>query len=122
MLILFVSPCSICRWESPPKLTGGSAVAHGAAHELGAAAYAIKAARAGAPEGEGEGAGRLECRWQRDQLLEAIEYLCPSWAGGDVREVAAKRGAADFGEGGPDRCILRGVVTGGAAVPGAAPG
>jgi hypothetical protein len=49
------------------------AVAHVAAHELGAAAYAIKAVRAGAPgEGEGEGAGRLECRWQRDQLPEAI--------------------------------------------------
>ena len=30
------------------------AVAHVAAHDLGAAAYAIKAARAGAPEGEGE--------------------------------------------------------------------
>jgi len=41
------------------------AVAHVAAHELGAAAYAIKAARAAAPEGEGEGVGRLECRWQR---------------------------------------------------------
>ena len=53
------------------------AVAHVAAHELGAAAYAIKAARAGAPEGEGEGevAGRLECRWQRDQLPEAIREL-----------------------------------------------
>src|SRR5215467_14534167 len=37
------------------------AVAHVAAHELGAAAYAIKAARAGAPEGES--AGRRECRW-----------------------------------------------------------
>ena len=44
-------------------------------HELGAAAYAIKAARAGAPEGEGEAAGRLECRWQRDQLPEAIRQL-----------------------------------------------
>src|SRR3954452_12059237 len=43
-----------------------------AAHELGAAAYAIKAARAGAPEGEGNGAGRLECRWQRAPLPEAI--------------------------------------------------
>src|SRR5215470_2984874 len=43
-------------------------VAHVAAHELGAAAYAIKAVRAGAPEGEDESAGRLECRWQRDQL------------------------------------------------------
>lgn len=50
-------------------------VAHVAAHELGAAAYAIKAARAAALEGEGEGAGRLECRWQRDQLPEAIREL-----------------------------------------------
>src|SRR5256886_657728 len=52
-----------------------AAVAHVAAHELGAAAYAIKAARAAAPEGEGESAGRLECRWQRDQLPEAIRDL-----------------------------------------------
>src|ERR1019366_10705597 len=36
------------------------AVAHVAAHELGAAAYAIRAARAGAPEGGGEGGGRRE--------------------------------------------------------------
>jgi hypothetical protein len=50
-------------------------VAHVAAHELGAAAYAIKAARAAAPEGEGVKAGRLECRWQRDQLPEAIREL-----------------------------------------------
>ena len=50
-------------------------VPHVAAHELGAAAYAIKAARAGAPEGEGGGAGRLECRWQRAQLPEAIREL-----------------------------------------------
>jgi hypothetical protein len=50
-------------------------VAHVAAHELGAAAYAIKAARAAAPEGEGESAGRLECRWQRNQLPEAIREL-----------------------------------------------
>ena len=48
-------------------------VAHVAAHELGAAAYAIKAARAAAPEGEG--AGRLECQWQRDQLPKAIRVL-----------------------------------------------
>src|SRR5881397_488103 len=52
-----------------------AAVAHVAAHELGAAAYAIKAARAAAPEGAGERAGRLECRWQRDQLPEAIREL-----------------------------------------------
>jgi len=51
------------------------AVAHVAAHELGAAAYAIKAARAAAPEGEGDAAGRLECRWQRDQLPETIREL-----------------------------------------------
>jgi hypothetical protein len=50
-------------------------VAHLAAHELGAATYAIKAARAAAPEEEGENAGRLECRWQRDQLPEAIREL-----------------------------------------------
>ncbi|HEX6798536.1 MAG TPA: hypothetical protein VF116_12575 [Ktedonobacterales bacterium] len=50
-------------------------VAHVAAHELGAAAYAIKAARAAAPAGEGEIAGRRECRWQRDQLPEAIRAL-----------------------------------------------
>jgi hypothetical protein len=52
-----------------------AAVAHVAAHELGAAAYAIKAARAGAPEGKGEIAGRLECRWQHDQLPDAIREL-----------------------------------------------
>lgn len=52
-----------------------AAVAHVAAHELGAAAYAIKAVRAAAPKGEGEAAGRLECQWQRDQLPEAIRVL-----------------------------------------------
>ena len=50
-------------------------VAHVAAHELGAAAYAIKAVRAGAPQGERDVAGRLECRWQRAQLPEAIREL-----------------------------------------------
>jgi hypothetical protein len=52
-----------------------AAVAHVAAHELGAAAYAIKAARAAAPQGDGATEGRLECRWQRDQLPEAIRAL-----------------------------------------------
>ncbi len=52
-----------------------AAVAHVAAHELGAAAYAIKAARAAAPEGEGDYAGLLECRWQREQLPDAIRDL-----------------------------------------------
>jgi hypothetical protein len=50
-------------------------VAHVAAHELGAAAYAIKAARDAAPEGEGESAGRRECQWQRDQLPVAVREL-----------------------------------------------
>jgi thymidine phosphorylase len=51
------------------------AVAHVAAHELGAAAYAIKAVRAAAPRREGESAGRLECHWQREQLPDAIREL-----------------------------------------------
>jgi len=50
-------------------------VAHVAAHELGAAAYAIKAVRAAAQDGAGEAAGRDECRWQRDQLPAAIRDL-----------------------------------------------
>ena len=49
-------------------------VAHVAAHELGAAAYAIKAARAATP-GREDRAGRLECRWQREQLPDAIREL-----------------------------------------------
>jgi hypothetical protein len=51
------------------------AVAHVAAHELGAAAYAIKATCAAAPKDQGEAAGRRECRWQRDQLPAAIREL-----------------------------------------------
>ena len=51
-----------------------AAVAHVAAHELGAAAYAIKAARAAAPD-DADAAGRIECRWQRDQLPDAIRDL-----------------------------------------------
>lgn len=50
-------------------------VAHVAAHELGAAAYAIKAARAAAPGAAGEIAGQLECHWQREQLPAAIREL-----------------------------------------------
>ena len=52
-----------------------AAVAHVAAHELGAAAYAIKAVRAAASPGEEESAGQRECRWQREQLPEAIREL-----------------------------------------------
>ncbi|GID29293.1 putative immunity protein [Paractinoplanes brasiliensis] len=46
-------------------------VAHVAAHELGAAAYAIKAVQADA----GEDAGRQECAWQRERLPEPIREL-----------------------------------------------
>lgn len=50
-------------------------VAHVAAHELGAAAYAIKAAQAAAPKDEREHAGHQECQWQRDQLPNEIREL-----------------------------------------------
>lgn len=50
-------------------------VAHVAAHELGAAAYAIKAARATVLDGQAEEVGRLECEWQRAQLPHAIRHL-----------------------------------------------
>ena len=50
-------------------------VPHVAAHELGAAAYAIRAAAAAVPGGDGEEAGRHECRWQRDQLPGPIRAL-----------------------------------------------
>ncbi|HXI45570.1 MAG TPA: hypothetical protein VNH13_04670, partial [Candidatus Acidoferrales bacterium] len=54
-----------------------AAVGHVAAHELGAAAYAIRAVRAAAAaaEGDAEAAGCLECQWQRAQLPEAIREL-----------------------------------------------
>ena len=51
------------------------AVGHVAAHELGAAAYAIRAARAAAPEKERDRAGRRECQWQRAQLPDKIREL-----------------------------------------------
>jgi hypothetical protein len=54
-----------------------AAVGHVAAHELGAAAYAIRSARAAAAddEREGEAAGRLECQWQRARLPDEIREL-----------------------------------------------
>jgi hypothetical protein len=51
-----------------------AAVGHVAAHELGAAAYAIRAAQA-ATDGDGVEAGRRECRWQRSQLPDEIRDL-----------------------------------------------
>ena len=52
-----------------------AAVGHVAAHELGAAAYAVRAARAAAPDAESEAAGRFECQWQRAQLPDTIREL-----------------------------------------------
>jgi hypothetical protein len=46
-------------------------VAHVAEHDLGAAAYAIKAVRAA----DGDAAGREECRWQRERLPAAVREL-----------------------------------------------
>ncbi|MEO7422564.1 MAG: putative immunity protein [Ornithinibacter sp.] len=50
-------------------------VAHVAEHDLGGAAYAIKAVQAAAPIEEGEAAGRRECAWQRTRLPAAIRDL-----------------------------------------------
>ena len=52
-----------------------AAVGHVAAHELGAAAYAIRAAGAAAIEDDRVEAGRLECQWQRAQLPREIRDL-----------------------------------------------
>lgn len=52
-----------------------AAVAHMADHELGAAAYAIRAVREAAGPGAYDDAGRAECLWQRDQLPGEIRDL-----------------------------------------------
>jgi hypothetical protein len=51
------------------------AVAHMADHELGAAAYAIRAVRVAATLDERDTAGWAECCWQREHLPEAIHAL-----------------------------------------------
>jgi Imm-5 like putative immunity protein len=51
-----------------------AAVGHVAAHELGAAAYAIRAVKAAAGDDE-RAAGRLECQWQRARLPRDIREL-----------------------------------------------
>jgi hypothetical protein len=50
-------------------------VAHVPEHDLGAAAYAIKAVRAAAPAGEEREAGRAERDWQRSRLPERVRDL-----------------------------------------------
>jgi hypothetical protein len=51
------------------------AVAHVAAHDLGAAAYAIRAASAAAPAGEQEAARVRELAWQREQIPAGLRDL-----------------------------------------------
>ena len=51
------------------------ATAHMADHELGAAAYAIRAVRAASPADTRDMAGQIECLWQRERLPEAIRVL-----------------------------------------------
>lgn len=50
-------------------------VAHVPEHDLGAAAYAIKATRAAVPPAEREQASRRECAWQRSQLPPQVHDL-----------------------------------------------
>ena len=52
-----------------------AAVGHVAAHELGAAAYAIKAVWASVPDDDRVAAGRSECEWQRTHLPREIRDL-----------------------------------------------
>ncbi len=52
-----------------------AAVGHVAAHELGAAAYAIRAVWAAAADDVRLEAGRSECRWQRAQLPPEVREL-----------------------------------------------
>ena len=51
------------------------ATAHMADHELGAAAYAIRAVRAALPEDTRVEAGIIECKWQLERLPEPIRAL-----------------------------------------------
>ncbi len=67
-------------WRGAPRhaaFAAGQAavVAHVAAHELGAAAYAIKAVQASSSADRAARAGQLECAWQRDRLPDAIRDL-----------------------------------------------
>lgn len=52
-----------------------AAVAHVAAHDLGAAAYAIRAVMAASEEAEGLEKGRMECLWQIGQLPGELRDL-----------------------------------------------
>lgn len=51
------------------------AVAHVAAHDLGAAAYALRSAQAAAATGRGEHARVTELKWQREQIPAELRDL-----------------------------------------------
>ncbi len=68
-------PLSGAAREAAHAAGQAGAVPHVAAHDRGAAAYAIRAARAAAPAAERDAAGRRECQWQRDQLPSRIRDL-----------------------------------------------
>jgi hypothetical protein len=67
-------------WEGPPSLPPyrrgqAAAVAHVAAHDLGAAAYAIRAAQSASASDRAELERLSERDWQREQLPAAIRLL-----------------------------------------------
>ena len=76
---------AVCRVRCRP----GGGIAHVAARELGAAAYAIKAVRAAVSGGERDAAGRLECLSQCAQLPDQIRRT--PRAQGTGRAVATPR-------------------------------
>ncbi len=52
-----------------------AATAHAADHELGAAAYAIRAVRLATTPARAAAAGRRECRWQRQRIPRGVRML-----------------------------------------------
>lgn len=63
-------------------------VGHVPEHDLGAAAYAIKAARAAHPRNPS--AGRVERNWQRDRLPGADSGACPRGPGPAQRDLLVR--------------------------------
>ena len=69
------SACDAAAREAARSAGHAVATAHMADHELGAAAYAIKAVRLAWPPDNATTAGEHECQWQREHLPEAIREL-----------------------------------------------
>lgn len=77
---LTVKALCTLRVKNPNRMTAlaagqAAAVAHVTAHELGAAAYAIRAAMCAVPKNEVKTARQKECAWQREQLHKIIQEL-----------------------------------------------